>query len=163
MAAVDDILRSYRAPRVVMRAHLARTPSEPRVLTFLMAALVVIFVAQWPRLSRLAFEQPDLPLTGLMVGTGIALVATIPAFYLLAAVARLVAKVFGGTGSWYGARLALFWAMLAVSPLMLLQGLVAGFIGQGAQLVLVSGLTFVAFVLIWGGCLRVAEFEAGEK
>lgn len=160
MAAVDDILRSYRAPRSVVRGHLARTRSEPRALTLLLAALVVIFVGQWPRLSRLSFEQPDQPMAVLLVGTAIALLATIPAFYALAALAHLVAKLFGGKGSWYGARIALFWALLAVSPLMLLQGLVAGFLGQGMQLSLISGLVFVAFLAIWGAGMRVAEFEA---
>lgn len=161
MAAVDDILRSYRAPRAVVRGHLARTRSEPRALTLLLAALVVIFVGQWPRLSRLSFEQPDQPMAVLLVGTAIALLATVPVFYVLAALAHLVARLFGAKGSWYGARIALFWALLAVSPLMLLQGLVAGFLGQGVQLSLISGLVFVAFLAIWGAGMRVAEFEAG--
>ncbi|MPL99014.1 hypothetical protein SDC9_45226 [bioreactor metagenome] len=161
MAAVDDILRSYRAPRAVVRGHLARTRSEPRALTLLLAALVVIFVGQWPRLSRLSFEQPDQPMAVLLVGTAIALLATVPVFYALAALAHLVARLFGAKGSWYGARIALFWALLAVSPLMLLQGLVAGFLGQGVQLSLISGLVFVAFLAIWGAGMRVAEFEAG--
>lgn len=161
MAAVDDILRSYRAPRAVVRGHLARTRSEPRALTLLLAALVVIFVGQWPQLSRQSFEHPDQPMTVLLVGTAIALLATVPAFYALAALAHLVVRLFGARGSWYGARIALFWALLAVSPLMLLQGLVAGFLGQGMQLGLISGLVFVAFLAIWGAGMRVAEFEAG--
>lgn len=160
MAAVDDILRSYRAPRTVLRAHLAQPRSEPRAFTFLVAALIVIFVAQWPRLSRVAFEQPDIPLSGLMVGTGLAMAAMVPVFYGLAGLGHLGARAFGGRGTWYGARVALFWALLSASPLMLLQGLVAGFIGTGAQLSLVSGLVFVAFVAIWLAGLRVAEFEA---
>lgn len=160
MAAVDDILRSYRAPRAVLRAHLAQPRSEPRAFTFLVAALIVIFVAQWPRLSRVAFEQPEVPLSGLMVGTGLAMAAMVPVFYGLAALGHLGARAFGGRGSWYGARVALFWALLCAAPLMLLQGLVAGFIGMGAQLTLVSGLVFVAFAAIWLSGLRVAEFEA---
>lgn len=159
MAAVDDILRSYRAPRTVLRALLARGRSEPRVLSILIAALIVIFIAQWPRLARQAHETSDLPLSGLLLGTALALGATIPLFYGLAAVGRLVAGAFGGQGDGYGARLALFWALLAAAPLMLLQGLVAGLIGPGAQLALVSALVFLAFVLIWGAGLRVVEFE----
>ena len=34
----------------------------------------------------------------------------------------------GGQGSAYGARLAVFWALLSSAPLVLLNGLVAGFI-----------------------------------
>jgi len=159
MAAVDDILRSYRAPRTVMRAHLARTRSEPRLMSFLLAALIVIFIAQWPGLSRTAYEHPDQPMAVLMVARGLALLATIPVFYGLAALGHLGAKAFGGQGDWYGARLALFWALFAVAPLMLLQGLVAGFIGPGPQLTFVSGLVFVVFGLFWGTGLRVSEFE----
>lgn len=165
MSAVDDIFRSYRAPRAVVRAHLARGRSEPRALTFLLAALGVIFVAQWPRLSRLAYLDPDLPMTGLMVGTGLALLAMIPVFYLLALGAHGLARLAGGRGSGYGARLALFWALLAASPLMLLQGLVSGFLGEGLQLSLVNLLIFGAFGLIWGAGIRVAEFDLprGER
>jgi len=162
MAAVDDILSTYRAPRSVIRSHIGRTRSELRALSFLIAALIVIFIGQWPRLSRLQYEQPDLPMVGLLLGTGLALLATIPVFYALAALGHLVARAIGGRGDWYGARLALFWAMFAVSPLMLLQGLVAGFIGEGGQLAIVSGLVFVVFVLFWGAGLRVTEFEARE-
>ena len=42
---------------------------------------------------------------------------------------------------------------------MLLQGLVAGFIGAGVQMQLMSGLVGLAFVAIWIAGLRVAEFE----
>ena len=102
-----------------------------------------------------------LPRRLLARGCVLALLATVPVFYALAALAHLVARLFGAKGSWYGARIALFWALLAVSPLMLLQGLVAGFLGQGVQLSLISGLVFVAFLAIWGAGMRVAEFEAG--
>ncbi len=69
---------------------------------------------------------------------GGALMATLfllpPLAYLLAAISHLVARAFGGKGTGYGARVALFWSLLAVSPLMLLQGLVRGFIGEGPAL-----------------------------
>ncbi|PCD76786.1 YIP1 family protein [Pseudothioclava arenosa] len=159
MAATEDILRSYRAPRAVVRSHLARKRSEMRVFSFLIAGLIVIFIAQWPRLSRFAFEHPDQPLTGLMVGTGLGLLAAIPLFYLMAAGAVLLSRGFGGAGNWYGGRLSLFWAMLAISPLMLLQGLVAGFIGAGPQLGIVSLLVFAVFFAIWIAGLRVTQFE----
>lgn len=160
MAAVDDILRSYRAPASVVGAHLARTRSEPRLFTLLFAALVVIFVGQWPRLARVAFEAPDQPLPALMLGTALALGAMVPVFYGLAALGTLGARLFGGRGDFYGGRLALFWALLAVSPLMLLQGLVQGFIGPGPQLLLVSLGVFGAYMAFWGVGLRVTQFAA---
>lgn len=158
MAAVDDILRSYRAPGAVLRAHLDQPRSEPRLFTFLFAALVVIFVGQWPRLSRVAFEAPDQPLPVLMLGTALALAATAPLFYGLAALGTLGARLFGGRGDYYGGRLAQFWALLAASPLMLLQGLVQGFIGAGPQLMLVSLGVFGAYMAFWIAGLRVTQF-----
>jgi hypothetical protein len=162
MAAVDDIRRSYRAPRAVMREHLARLKSEPRAMTFLLAALIVIFIGQWPRLSRTAFEA-DQPMVGLVMATGLSLLAMVPVFYGIAALTHLIAKLLGGEGSFYRCRLALFWALFAVSPLMLLQGLVAGFIGAGQQANVLGYFVGLVFVLIWGAGLRVAEFEGASE
>ena len=52
MAATNDILRSWTRPRAVMRNLLALGPREDRALAYLMVGCLVIFVAQWPRLSR---------------------------------------------------------------------------------------------------------------
>ena len=99
MSATDDILRSYRAPRAVMRSLLARGRSEPWALTILLSALAVVFIAQWPRLSRQAHLDADQPMTGLMVGTGLALLAALPVFYLLAAASHMVARGSAGAAA----------------------------------------------------------------
>ena len=49
----------------------------------------------------------------------------------------------------YGARLALFWALLATTPLKLLEGLVAGFIGAGIELQIVGLLWLLVFAWFW--------------
>lgn len=164
MAAVDDILRSYRAPRAVVRAHLAHPRSEPRLFTFLVAALIVMFIAQWPAAARESYLHPEQKLAALMFARAMGLLVAVPLFYLLAALGTAAARLIGGRGDWYGGRLALFWALLATAPLMLLQGLTAGFIGAGAQLTLVWALVTLAFLAIWGAGLRVSQFEpvAGE-
>ena len=46
--------------------------------------------------------------------------------------------------------LALFWALLAVAPAMLLAGLVAGLVGSGPALTVVQALCGIGFVMIWG-------------
>ena len=61
-------------------------------------------------------------------------------------------------GSAYGARLALFWTVLVVSPLMLLYGLTRGFIGNGPEATLVGVVVIVGFFAHWGLCLAEAEF-----
>ena len=83
--------------------------------------------------------------------------ATIPLWYGLAALGHIVARAMGGQGSWYGARVALFWALATVSPLMLLQGLVGGMIGPGPGLWLVSAVVGVAFLWLWLTMLHEAE------
>jgi hypothetical protein len=66
-----------------------------------------------------------------------------------------VARLVGGQGSAYGARLALFWAFLASAPVLLLYGLVAGFIGAGAALSAVGILWVIVFSWFWiAGMMR---------
>jgi hypothetical protein len=77
--------------------------------------------------------------------------------YGVAALSHVIAKIFGGQGSWYTARLALFWTLLATSPLVLFYGLVRGLIGPGSQAVLVGAIGAVVFLLIWVQSLREAE------
>lgn len=86
-----------------------------------------------------------------------AVLATIPLWYLLAALSRLVGRALGGQGTWYGARVALFWALASVGPLMLLQGLVSGMIGPGPALSAVTVLVGVAFLWLWATLLHEAE------
>jgi hypothetical protein len=46
--------------------------------------------------------------------------------------------------------------LLAASPLMLLWGLVAGFIGEGIEMTLTGSLWFVIFAWFWIAGLRQA-------
>ena len=160
MSATGDIFESYRRPRAVMRRHLARGVNEGRVFIFLVGACLLVFIAQWPRLSREAFLDAAIPLNERLVEAapldarlGAAMLGWLfiaPLFfYALAAVSYLVARIIGGQGTMYGARLALFWSLLVVTPVWLLQGLVAGFIGEGLQLTVVGIALLGAFFWIW--------------
>ncbi|MCB1334215.1 MAG: YIP1 family protein [Roseivivax sp.] len=157
MPLTRDIVATYRGPGRVVRRLLAMGQREDRALAFVMAACVLMFVARWPALAREShLSGGDLNMA--MGGTLLAVVFILPLIlYLLAGLSHLVARVFGGTGSYYGARLALFWALLAATPLALLSGLVGGFIGPGpAQTV--TGLAWsVAFLWFWGAGLTAAE------
>ena len=82
------------------------------------------------------------------------------ALYALAAVLHIVARLVGGQGTFYAARLALFWALFASTPLLLLHGLVAGFIGPGPQLAMVGAVWFAVFLWFCGAGLVTAEREA---
>lgn len=165
MAITDDIVATYRGPSAVARRILAGERHEARALAYLLAALIVAYIALWPALSRanvLAGPDAAVPMTQRMVAALLGTLALLPVFYLVAALSRIVAGVFGGRGSYFSARIVLFWALLAATPLMLLRGLVAGFIGPGAQLSVVSGATFAVFLWFWFSGLRVAEFGGGR-
>lgn len=157
MSVTTDILQGWRTPRLVMRRHLQRGKSEPFAFSLLAAFLVLAFVSLWPFLSRQSVMQPEVPMLQRLVAAGLALLASIPFWYGLAAASRLVSRALGGQGSYYAARMALFAALLTITPGMLLQGLVAGMIGPGRQLDLVAGLVGLAFLWIWLSMLAEAE------
>lgn len=158
MTVTGEILTTWRRPRDLLRGKLAEGPREDRALAVLMGACSLIFVAQWPALSRAATLDPSVPLDARIGGALMATVFILPiALYALAAISHLVAKAFGGKGSHSGARLALFWALLCTTPLMLLNGLVAGFLGQGLQATLVGVIVLLAFLWLWLTLLVEAE------
>lgn len=158
MTVTGDIAESYRAPGRVVRRKLENGPREERALATLMGACGLIFVSQWPALARAAHLDPSVPLDARMGGALMGTVFLLPIFaYSVAALSHLAARALGGQGGWFGARLALFWALLAVSPLMLLQGLVAGLIGPGPALSTVGFVVLLGFLWLWLGGLRAAE------
>lgn len=157
MAVTTDILASWRSPRQSVRRHLNRGVSEPFVFTLLLVFLVLAFVGQWPVAARDAFAAGEPSAAPRVLARGLAVLATIPFWYGLAAVGRLVAGALGGQGTWYSARVALFWALATVSPLMLLQGLTAGMVGQGPALWLISAVVGASFLWLWLTMLHETE------
>jgi hypothetical protein len=149
VSVVADILESWRRPSRVLHRHLSRGRSEPFAFTFLVVFLIVAFIAQWPDAARISALNPEIPIAAQLLPRALALLATIPVWYLLAALGRLVARALGGQGGWYEARLALFWTLVTISPMILMVGLVAGMIGAGAQLTILGAVTFAVFLLFW--------------
>ena len=156
MPVTRDITATYRGPGRVMRRLLQAGAREDRALAVLMGFCVVAFIAQMPRLAREAHLQ-DQDLAMLMGGALMGSVFILPlVLYGIAALSHLVRRVLGRGGSAYAARLALFWSLLASTPLLLLYGLVAGLIGPGPALQAV-GLVWVAvFLWFWIASLRAS-------
>lgn len=158
MSVSQDMIATWRRPRAVIAKLLAMGVREDRALAFLMGACLLIFVAQWPVLSRQAFEDPSVPLQARIGGALMAWLIWVPLIaYAIAAITRMVAAIVGGKGSFYTARLAFFWTLLATTPGWLFYGLVAGFIGPGPAKTVVGAILFFAILAIWGICLRESE------
>lgn len=164
MSVALDIARTYRAPRDIVRRRASGPESEPRALAVLMAGCLLMFVAQWPVAARMAEEDPSIPLDARLGGALMGWMFIAPLFfYALAAVGRVIAGLFGGRASWYEARVALFWALLASSPLWLFNGLVGGFIGQGPAFTGTGCLAALAFLVFWGAGLSGVGKTRGAK
>ena len=156
MPVTSDIVATYRGPRRVMRRLLAMGPREDRALAILMAGCVVVFISQWPKLSREAHLTGQ-ELNPLLGGSLMAWVFIAPLMlYALALLSHFILRAMGGRGSAFDARLALFWSFLAASPLMLLNGLVAGLVGPGPALQAVGFVWLVVFGWFWVSNMREA-------
>jgi hypothetical protein len=163
MPVVSDIRAAWVRPDAFIARKLADGVREDRALAVLMGACGLSFVAQWPALSRAAHLDPSVPLDARMGGALMGVLFLLPLFaYGVAAISHLAARVLGGRGTWFGARLALFWALLASSPLMLLMGLTAGFMGQGVAATALGVVVFGAFVYLWLRMLFQAETGAAQ-
>lgn len=184
MSVAGDIVATYRRPGQVMARLLGAAPAEGRALALLMGACLLMFVAQMPRISREAATQAerglricaeqniaaadcDAPREALLAGAAGALMGWIfiapLLFYTLAWLVHGALRLAraSGTASSYGTRLTLFWALLAATPLFLLQGLVAGVIGAGPQMTLVGVAAWAAVLWFWTAGLRT--LRRGEK
>lgn len=157
MPLTTDLVATWRRPRAILRQHLARGQSEPFALSFLLVFLLLAFVGQWPVAARAAHMAGEPSATPRIVAMAYGVLLLIPVAYLVAAVSHLAARVMGGQGTWYGARIALFWALAAIGPLLLLQGLVGGMIGPGPAQTAVSVVTGVGFLWLWITMLHEAE------
>ncbi|MCU0828046.1 MAG: YIP1 family protein [Tabrizicola sp.] len=157
MTVTADLVASWRSPRAAIRRHLSRGVSEAFAFTLLLVFLILAFVAQWPLAAREAYLANEPSAAPRILARAFAVLATIPLWYGLAALSRLLARLLGGQGTWYSARLALFWALATIGPLMLLQGLVAGMIGPGPGLWLVSAIVGLSFLWLWLTMLHEVE------
>jgi hypothetical protein len=162
MAVTSDIVATWWRPGRVMRKLLTMGRREDRALAILIAACFVIFIAQWPRISREAYLAGEgaPPLEAVLSITFFSMLMIWPlAAYALAGLTHMLARIAGGQGTWYSARLALFWSLLATSPAWLFHGLVAGFVGPGPAQTVAGIILLLAFLAIWGISLREAERE----
>lgn len=160
MSLTGAILRSWHSPRIVLRLLLAQDRREGRLLIYLTLGLGLVFIAQWPRLARDA--TPEVGLDALLAGAlfGIMFIGPL-LFYAIAGLITLplwMARRVEG----FAVRLALFWALLAVAPLALVQAAVTASLGHGMAALLLGVVILSLFVVILLAGLRVA-LEAAAR
>ncbi len=154
MTVTGDILATYRAPGRVIGRLLAQGKREDRALAWLMGFCALMFIAQMPRLAREAEvtgQDLDMMLGGALLAWGV--IAPL-ALYGLAGLSWLAGRLMRRGGDAYSARVVLFWSLLASTPLVLLNGLVAGIIGDGPALRAVGFAWLGMFCWFWLSGLR---------
>jgi hypothetical protein len=156
MSVTTDIVQSWTKPGRVMQRHMARGQSEPFAFSLLITFLILVFISLWPGMARASLLQPEVQMTQRLVAAGLGLLAFIVPCYVLASLTGLVSKWRGWGISAYHARLALFASLLGIVPVILLQGLTAGMIGQSAALTSIHVIAGLGFVYMWTAMLRTA-------
>ncbi|GLK65843.1 MULTISPECIES: hypothetical protein [Paracoccus] len=150
---VPRILQSWWAPGRVV-ASLRGMPDRVLIVV-LMTAMLIFLIAQAPGHARAAQLQPDVPLGARMGGALLAVMFIMPLVaYGVAALVAALSRLTPWPVAPQDSRLALFWALLAVAPAMLLAGLTAGLVGPGRALTLTQSLAGLGFLCIWGAGLR---------
>ena len=156
MSVTLDILRSWRGPGPVVARQLAGPRREDRAFAILLAGCLLVFVGALPKLARDAalsgegfLQDATYAFFGWMVVWPLA-------FYGIAALTALVVPRL----TLYGARMALFWALLASAPAMLLYGLAVGLAGPGPGPQAAGLVWLLAFGWFWIAGIRAARREA---
>lgn len=149
---VPRILESWWAPGRVVRS--LRGMPDRALIVVLMAAMLIFLIAQAPGHARAAQLQPEVPLGARMGGALLAVMFMMPLLaYALAALVSALSRLTPWPVAPLDSRLALFWALLAVAPAMLLAGITAGLLGPGAALGLTRAVAGLGFLVIWGAGL----------
>lgn len=126
------------------------------MLVVLMAAMLIFLIAQAPLNARLSHQDPSVPLGARMGGSLLAVMFLMPVLaYGLAGLVWGLSRLTPWRLSAEHSRLALFWALLAVSPAMLLAGLIDGMIGSSPALIVARAVAGIGFLVIWGAGISV--------
>ena len=163
MSVVLDILRTWRSPRATAARRMDGPPREDRALAILLGACALVFVAQLPRLSREAYLDPSIPFDGRMAGALFGWLMIMPlVLYAVAALFHLVLRLAGASTTGFRVRMAVFWALLASSPVWLLAGLMSGFTGDSVGTTMFQVLAVGGF-LVFAATGLVAAARAGQE
>ena len=131
MSLINNIVKSYRKPKEVFDNFAYQEFGESHALGFLTGGCGMAFMSRWPTLARQSHLTSE-PLDMMLGGALFAWIFVAPLlFYVLAAFIAVCLAILGMRRQGLLVRLSLFWAFLASGPIMLVYGLVGGFLGQG--------------------------------
>tara|TARA_B100001093_G_scaffold517378_1_gene598764 strand:+ start:287 stop:772 length:486 start_codon:yes stop_codon:yes gene_type:complete len=132
MSLIFNIVQSYWKPQEVFDNFSYQKFSESHALGFLAGGCAIAFMSHWPTLVRQSHLTSE-PLNMMLGGALFGWIFVAPLlFYILASVLSICLAILGLRRQGRLVRLSLFWAFLASGPIMLIYGLVSGFLGQGA-------------------------------
>jgi hypothetical protein len=156
MALTGDIVATYKGPGRVVARFLSQGRNEVRALLFVLIAGMMMFIAVMPYQAREAQLDAEVPLQARIYWSAFFYILIMPILlYLVAFFLWPFVWLFRRPVSGYEVRFSLFWALLATTPVMMLLGLTAGFIGQGSELELVGYLWLGVFLWFFISGLRV--------
>jgi hypothetical protein len=118
---------------------------------------LLFFLARLPLLSREAHLNPEMPqfesiIGGVLIGS---LFVAPLVLYSIAALSCLFLRLKFKMFNWMDSRIAFFWSLLAVTPLVLLRGILAGFWESNLILNVASVLIFFYFLYVWVNCTSI--------
>jgi hypothetical protein len=145
-----DILGTYRNPGRLIRKKLSQGMSERILLSYVMLASLISFVARTPRFIREYQPTDDAPLEAAFAASLVAALIFAPLFlYLVAGASHLVMRLLGGQGTGQGARLALFWTILVLQPLVIASEIVSFLSPDNLISGVMSLVLSVIFLTFW--------------
>lgn len=161
MSLLGNILKSYRRPRAVIEEFMDDGVREDRALGFLAGGCVITFIAQWPPLARQAYiegQELDMLMGAALYGW-IFLAPLL--FYILAGLVQFIGYLLGSKRSGAQTRTVIFWAFLATAPLLLVVGVIEGFLGTSAMKTFVEVIWLASFIWFVVAGLRFKGNQTG--
>ena len=121
MALLADIFRTHKSPGKVIGRLKQAEWGEERLLVVLMAACFLGLVAQLPELAAKWRLAEDSGVVARDIGAALlgALIFAPLFFYVLAGIVHLASRILGARGSGRDTRLAFFWTLLSIQPIVI--------------------------------------------
>lgn len=160
-----DILQTYWMPGDVIVRKQAKGVRESQLLAWVMIASLISFFVRLPGLIEMhASTGLNEPLSTLVGATMAATMVFGPLFlYIVAAISHLIARLLGGQGDWQSGRLALFWTVLALQPVVILTEIIQNSVLNADTKFAVAILSGLYFLWTWLRGLFGAETSTRER